>query len=57
MFTLKKDSIDTYIKHNTFDKEQAKTWKQNISRLENIMYDEELEEWNCSARQAPDLPI
>jgi hypothetical protein len=41
--------IEAYVKYNTFDKEQTKSWKSQIGRLENMTYDEELDEWICAA--------
>jgi IS5 family transposase len=43
--------IDAYVKYNTFDKEQTKAWKNQIGRLENMTYDEELDEWICAANK------
>jgi transposase len=40
--------IEAYIKYNTFDKEQTKAWKEQIGRVENMEYDEELDEWICA---------
>jgi transposase len=40
--------IEALIKYNTFDKEQTKSWKEQIGRVENMTYDEELDEWICS---------
>lgn len=42
-----REEIKAYIKYNTFDKEQTKAWKNQIGRLENMTYDEELDEWIC----------
>lgn len=41
------EKIKTYVKYNTFDKEQTKIWKNQIGRLENMTYDEEMDEWIC----------
>jgi len=41
------EGIKSYIKYNTFDVEQTKKWKDQVGRLENITYDEELDEWIC----------
>jgi transposase len=43
-----KAEIEALIKYNTFDKEQTKAWRQQIGRVENMTYDEELDEWICS---------
>jgi len=45
------NEIEAYVKYNTFDKEQTKAWKKQIGRLENMTYDEELDEWICAANQ------
>lgn len=42
-----KEKIEALIKYNTFDKEQTKAWKEQIGRVENMTYDEELDEWIC----------
>lgn len=42
------EKIDAYVKYNTFDAEQTKAWKNQIGRLENMTYDEELDEWICA---------
>lgn len=43
-----KKGIEAYVKYNTFDKEQTKAWKNQVGRLENMTYDEELDEWICA---------
>jgi hypothetical protein len=43
-----KEEIEAFIKYNTFDKERTKAWKEQIGRIENMDYDEELDEWVCS---------
>ncbi|WP_047155223.1 IS1182 family transposase [Aneurinibacillus tyrosinisolvens] len=40
--------IEAYVKYNTIDKEQTKAWKKQTGRLENMTYDEELDEWICA---------
>jgi transposase len=42
------ENIKAYVKYNTFDKEQTKAWKEQVGRLENMTYDEELDEWICA---------
>lgn len=42
------EKIEAFIKYNTFDKEQTKAWKKQIGRIENMTYDEELDEWICA---------
>jgi hypothetical protein len=39
---------EAYVKYNTFDKEQTKARKKQTDRLENMTYDEELDEWICA---------
>lgn len=48
---FEENEIEAYVKYNTFDKEQTKAWKKQIGRLENMTYDEELDEWICAANQ------
>lgn len=43
-----KEKIETLIKYNTFDKEQTKAWREQIGRIENMTYDEDLDEWICA---------
>jgi transposase len=43
-----KETIEAIVKYNTFDKEQTKAWKKQIGKLENMTYDEELDEWICA---------
>lgn len=40
--------IKAYVKYNTFEKEQTKAWTKQIGRVENMIYDEELDEWICA---------
>ncbi|EHL78486.1 IS1182 family transposase [Bacillus smithii] len=42
-----KEEMEALVKYNTFDKEQTKAWKNQIGKLENMTYDEELDEWIC----------
>ncbi|MED0895335.1 transposase, partial [Aneurinibacillus migulanus] len=43
-----KKEIEAYVKYSTFDKEQTKTWKNQVGRLENMTYDEEQDKWMCA---------
>jgi transposase len=45
------EKIEAIIKYNTFDKEQTKAWKEEIGRIENMTYDEDLDEWVCANDQ------
>ncbi|PGT87752.1 transposase, partial [Bacillus sp. AFS040349] len=38
-------------KYNTFDQEQKRNWKNKIERVENMEYDEELDEFICANKQ------
>jgi len=49
MRNCEENEIEAYVKYNTLDKEQTKVWKNQIGRLENMTYDEELAEWICEA--------
>jgi transposase len=42
------EEIVAYVKYNTFDIEQTKAWKNQVGRLENMDYDEDLDEWICA---------
>jgi len=43
-----KKEIEAFVKYNTLDKEQTKKWKNQVGRVENMTYDEELDEWVCA---------
>ena len=43
-----KKEIVALIKYNTLDREQTKAWAKEIGRIENMTYDEELDEWICA---------
>jgi hypothetical protein len=45
------NNIETYIKYNSFHKEETKKWKQEIGRLENLHYDEEKDCFYCPMGQ------
>lgn len=40
--------IEAFVKYNTLDKEQTKAWKKQMGRIENMTYDEDLDEWICA---------
>ena len=40
--------IEAYVKYNTLDKEQTKKFKEQVGRVENLSYDEDLDEWICA---------
>lgn len=40
--------IEALVKYNTYDKEQMKSHAKQIGRVENMDYDEELDEWICA---------
>lgn len=44
---LKDKKIEGYVKYNYFHKEQKKSFKQQIYRVENLKYDEENDEYIC----------
>lgn len=44
---LKEKGIDGYVKYNYFHKEQKKSFKKQIYRVENLKYDEEKDEYIC----------
>lgn len=43
-----KEKMEALIKYNTIDKEETKAWREQIGRIENMTYDEDLDEWICS---------
>ncbi|GHI00568.1 hypothetical protein AM1BK_41100 [Neobacillus kokaensis] len=44
---LEENEVKAYIKYNSFDKKQTKAWKKQVGRIENMTYDDELDEWTC----------
>ncbi|WP_175638096.1 IS1182 family transposase [Metabacillus schmidteae] len=48
---LERERRIAYIKYNTFDQEQKRSWKKKIDRVENMEYDEELDEFICANKQ------
>ncbi len=48
MLFCEEEEIEAYVKYNTFEKEQTKAWQKQVGRLENMMYDEERDEWICT---------
>ena len=44
---LKERDIEGYVKYNYFHKEQKKSFKKEIYRVENLQYDEEKDEYIC----------
>jgi transposase len=43
--------MKAYVKYNTFEKEQKKAWTKQIGRVENMFYEEELDEWICANKK------
>ena len=43
-----KQEIEAFVKYNTFEKEKKKAWLKEVGRVENMTYDEELDEWICA---------
>lgn len=50
----KENNIDAYVKYNNFHKEETKKWKRDISRPENLYYDEDLDRFYCPMGQPMD---
>ncbi len=48
---LEEKQIQHYVKYNTFHKEASKEWKEDITRVQNFMYDEEKDEYICGNHQ------
>jgi len=46
---LENNNVEAFIKYSTFDKEQTRAWKNQVGRIENMEYDEDLDEWICAA--------
>ena len=42
------EKMEAFIKYNTFEKEKKKAWLKEIGRVENMVYDEELDEYICA---------
>lgn len=40
--------MEAYVKYTTLDKEQTKKFKNQVGRVENLTYDEDLDEWICA---------
>ncbi len=53
MHSAKRKNMKAYVKYNTFEKEQTKAWTKQIGRVENMSYDEELDEWICENEKTP----
>ena len=48
---LEKAEVGTYVKYNTFHLEQKEKYKQNPFRVENLMYNQERDEFICPANK------
>lgn len=48
---LEGQGIKAYVKYNYFHKEQKKSFKQKIFRVENLVYDEKTDEYICPAEK------
>lgn len=48
---LEKEETMAFVKYNTFDQEQKRSWKEKIEKAENMEYDEELDEFICANGQ------
>jgi hypothetical protein len=46
---LKNHSLNNYVKYNMFHKEETKKFKEDITKVENLSYDEKHDEFICSA--------
>jgi len=44
---LEQEKLGNYVKYNTFHKEASKKWKNDITRVQNWIYDEEKDEYTC----------
>ncbi|MCK9860875.1 IS1182 family transposase, partial [Paenibacillus sp. ATY16] len=48
---LESEEQRALVKYNTYHKENTKAWKQDISKFENWLYDENEDTWTCAAGQ------
>ncbi len=48
---LEESELTAYIPFNTFEKEKTRKWKKEIGRVENMEYDEQLDEFICANNQ------
>ena len=48
---LEENKVQHYVKYNTFHKEDSKSWKQDITKVQNFRYDEEKDEYLCANDQ------
>jgi transposase len=48
---LEEEKIQAVVKYSTFHKEQTKKWQNDISKIDNWIYDEKADEWICAAGQ------
>ncbi len=51
MHFCEEKKMKAYVKYNTFEKEQKKAWTKQIGRVENMFYEEELDEWICANKK------
>lgn len=44
---LEQEQAEAVIKYSTYQQEQTRKWKKDISRIENWLYDETTDTWTC----------
>jgi transposase len=48
---LENEGLEALVKYGTYHKEKSRTWKNDISKIDNWMYDEAEDTWTCAAGQ------
>jgi transposase len=48
---LENENLENYVKFNTFHKEQKRSWRKQLFRVENWEYDQEKDEYHCPGNQ------
>jgi transposase len=48
---LEGEQLEALVKYSTYHKEKSKTWKHDISKIDNWQYDDEEDTWTCGAGQ------
>lgn len=48
---LEKEHLEALVKYGTYHKEKSKKWKNDISKIDNWVYDEAEDTWRCTAGQ------
>lgn len=46
---LEREKVEPFVKYNSFHKEQSKAWKNDVSKIDNWIYEEAKDVWLCPA--------